>query len=127
MVLKLFRGFSTVDRNHKNNKLFDIDLIKRDLLNQFHTRKGERVMYPDYGSIIWDMLFEPYTEYARDLIIDDATRIINSDSRVELQNLQVLNYDHGIQLQIDLFYVPFNAVGTFDIEFDRRAVERSSA
>ena len=57
----LFKGFSTVDKNRAPYTLTDTNLIKRDLLNHFYTKKGERVMRPNFGSIIWDMLMEPET------------------------------------------------------------------
>jgi phage baseplate assembly protein W len=120
-----FRGFSTVDANQNNNKLYDIELIKRDLLNHFYTRRGERVMYPEYGSIIWDLIFEPLTDYNKDTIINDCLRIVGSDTRVNLQNVNVTSYTYGIRLRIDLLYVPYNAVGTFDVDFDRRSQERN--
>ena len=48
----IFKGFSTVDKIRAPYSLFDQELIKRDLLNEFHTRKGERLMKPNFGSII---------------------------------------------------------------------------
>ena len=50
-----YKGFSTV-AGVKSNQLYDLDIIKQDLINHFYTRKGERVMNPDFGSIIWDLL-----------------------------------------------------------------------
>jgi phage baseplate assembly protein W len=120
-----FRGFNTVDSNQNNNKLYDIELIKRDLLNHFYTRRGERVMFPEYGSIIWDLIFEPLTDYNRDTIVADCLRIVNSDSRVKLQDVKIDTYTHGVRVQIALLYVPYNAVGTLDVDFDKRATERN--
>ena len=36
-----YKGFSTV-AGGKSNQLYDLDLIKQDLINHFYTRKGER-------------------------------------------------------------------------------------
>ena len=55
----LFKGFSTVDKVRAPYTLTDADLVKRDLLNHFYTRIGERVMRPTFGSVIWDYLMEP--------------------------------------------------------------------
>lgn len=121
MAQSLFYGFSTAGKGPTNNELSDIDLIKQDILNSFYTRKGERVMYPQFGSIIWDMLYEPLTETNKELIINDAIDIIKSEPRVTLQDTRVGEFEHGIRLEIDVVYTPFNAVGTLEIDFDRRA------
>ena len=38
-----YKGFSTL-AGVKSNQLYDLDLIKQDLINHFYTRKGERVI-----------------------------------------------------------------------------------
>lgn len=117
---KIFTGFDTQNRSRPNTKTQDIDLVKRDLMNHFLTRRGERLMRPEYGSIIWDLLFEPFDELIRDTIISDAERIIASDSRVELQNIDVIEVDHGIRINIALLFHPYNALSTFSVDFDKR-------
>ena len=118
---RLFRGYSSIDITNPNNaELVDIELIKRDLLNHFHTIKGERVMRPEFGSIIWDMLFEPFDELVREAIISDARDIISQETRVELSSLDVFEFEQGLRLDIEVLYVPFNVFGTFEIDFDRR-------
>ena len=54
----VFKGFSSkADKN--NFKLYDFALIKQDLINRLSVRKGERVENPEFGTIIYDVLFEP--------------------------------------------------------------------
>lgn len=121
---RLFIGFSTQEMQGKRGwSVTDIDLIKRDLLNEFLTRKGERVMMPTFGTIIWDLLFEPFTDNTKSAIIDDVTRIVGHDPRVRLQNVNVSTSVHGILVGIELKYVPFDSVGTFSLNFDRRSLE----
>jgi phage baseplate assembly protein W len=122
---KLFIGFSTQEMEGKRGwSVTDIQLIKRDLLNHFHTRRGERLMLPTFGTIIWDMLFEPFTESVRATIVADVRRVVLSDPRVSLQNVNVSTSAHGIQIAIELKYIPYDSVGTFSMEFDRRSLER---
>ena len=123
---RIFVGFSTVDTNIKNTQWTDRDLIKRDLVNHFFTRRGERVMRPAYGSIIWDLLFEPMTVDNVSLIVDDATGIIQGDGRVVLNSINLVEYDHGIQLQMNLTYQPLNITESFSLDFDRRSVESAT-
>lgn len=123
MSRSLFVGFSTQEIQGRRGWTFtDIELVKRDLMNHFLTRRGERVMFPTYGSIIWELLFEPFTESIRQAIIDDATRIINLDSRVEINDINVRVSENGILVAFELLFVPWNSVGTFSVDFDRRAV-----
>ena len=122
---KLFVGFSTQEMEGKRGwSVSDIKLIKRDLLNHFLTRKGERLMLPDFGTIIWDMLFEPFTDSVQAQIIADVKRVVSTDPRVSLQGVNVNTSAHGIMVAIELKYVPYDAIGTFAIDFDRRSLER---
>ena len=117
---RLFRGFNSVDAIKPQTHIFDIDLVKRDLLNHFHTAKGERVMRPNFGSFLWDLLFEPFDEDTREAIIADVEDVIAQETRVILQGIDVVEFEHGLRLDIKVFYEPLGVVGTFEIEFDRR-------
>ena len=117
---QLFRGFSSIDKRRPDTELSDIELVKRDLLNHFHTVPGERVMRPQFGSMIWDLLFEPFDADTREAVISDAINIISQEPRVELQTIDVLEFEHGLRLNIAVLYVPFNAIQNFEIDFDRR-------
>ena len=123
---RIFVGFSTVDTSIKNTQWTDLDLIKRDLINHFFTRRGERVMRPDYGCIIWDLLFDPMTVDNVTLIVDDATRIVQEDGRITLNSVNLVEYDHGVQLQMNLTYQPLNITESFSLDFDRRSVESAT-
>lgn len=125
MARRLFIGLSTQEiQGRRGWTVTDIELVKRDLLNHFSTRRGERVMLPNYGTIIWDLLFEPFTDGVRQAIVDDATRIVNLDSRVQIENINVISSVNGITVAMGLQYVPWDSFGNFSVEFDRRSVER---
>lgn len=127
MVTRYFKGYSTFPtaQNQKNRDwtLFDIELVKRDLLNVFYTVKGERPMMPTYGSIAWDLLFDPLTETNIDLIVEDSKRIVAMDSRIEMKSITVSEFEHGIIVGFSLLYKPVDVVDNFSIEFDRRSKE----
>ena len=59
---RAYRGISTTNPENSTNTLYDIALIKQDLINHFHIRQGEKLENPEFGTIIWDVLFEPLTE-----------------------------------------------------------------
>ncbi len=119
---KLFVGYSTVVTNTKVQQFADIELIKRDLLNHFYTRRGERVMMPTFGCGIWDLLFEPFDDVTRDSIVYECQQVIESDSRVQWETIVVKEFDYGFQIQMDLLYLPYDVVETFNLEFDRRSL-----
>lgn len=117
----IFKGFSTAGTTlSKDGTYYDIDIIKIDLMNHFNTRVGERVMRPDYGCRIWDYMMEPLTGGIRDLIVSEAVRVCESDSRVEVNDVKVFTMGSGIRVEITLNYIPFAVVDTFYVDFDAR-------
>jgi phage baseplate assembly protein W len=116
---KMYNGFSTVNTNTENFNLYDFELIKQDLLNHFYTRQGERLMNPTFGTIIWDLLFEPLTEQVKGLILQNVNEIINYDPRVKADNVIVTAYESGIQIQCSLTYMPYNMSQTLQLRFDQ--------
>jgi phage baseplate assembly protein W len=106
--MRVFKGYSTVGKEWGNFKIYDIELAKRDLLNEIYTRKGERLMSPEYGCIVWDVLFDPLTDELVEVIRDDMLRIVSRDPRLALDTLDVTeNVDQQtLTVKIILNYVP---------------------
>lgn len=119
IVMAKFKGFSTVDKVRASYELSDAELIKRDLMNEFYTRKGERVMRPNFGSIIWDLLMDPSTANLDDAVAKDIERIIQRDPRVQLLNLKVYVLDHTIRADIELRFIPVGTDDTLYLEYQR--------
>ncbi len=116
---KTYKGFSTVNTDSENFALYDFQLIQQDLLNHFHTRQGERLMNPEFGTIIWDLLFEPLTEQLKDLIVQNVNTIINYDPRISASEVSVSQYNTGIQLECVLTYLPYNISQSMQLKFDQ--------
>ena len=107
----LYRGYSSKEFRHKKQfRLNDFDLVRQDLLNHLYTRKGERVMMPQFGTRLPDMLFEPLDEDTVDVVRQDITAVIEFDPRVRALDLQIIpDYDNGsINVLADLYYVELN-------------------
>ena len=122
--MSLYRGYSTIEKN-KTTRLVDADLIKRDLINHFHIRKGEKLMQPNFGTIIWDSLFEPLTERLKNAIVDDVTTIARYDPRLQVDQILVDQFEHGILIELRLFYTLTNETETLKLIFDRRLETRN--
>jgi phage baseplate assembly protein W len=118
--MALYNGFSTYNRS-KHFRITDFELVKQDLLNHFNIRKGEKLMNPDYGTIIWDTLFDPLDDDTKNTIVQDVKRIIGSDPRVGAQNVIVTQFEFGIQIEIDLVYISNNQRNLLSLSFDRNS------
>lgn len=116
---KSYRGFSTVSNSSEGFSLYDFELIKQDVINHFHIKKGEKLSDPNFGTIIWDMLFEPFTEEVKQAIIDDVTEIVNYDPRVSAESVVVETYDSGISIDCILTFLPYNISEALKFKFDQ--------
>ena len=112
-----YRGFSTIDRN-KKFRVTDFELAKRDLMNHFQIRKGEKLMNPDFGSIIWNLLFEPLTDETKRAILDDVNAIVKYDPRLQVNEVIVQQLSYGLQLQVSLTYIPSGEITGLNLTFD---------
>ena len=115
---KQYRGISTV-ANPRGFNLYDLEIIKQDIINHFHIRKGEKLENPMFGTIIWDILFEPFTEDLKELIIQDITEVINYDPRISVETVTVDAYESGLQVDCTLTYIPYSISETMRIKFDQ--------
>jgi len=115
----MYKGFSTVGRN-KKFRLTDFELVKQDLVNHFHIRKGEKLMNPNFGTIIWNVLHEPLTEDLKSVITTDIKDIANYDPRVSVDKVIVTEYDQGIQIELELRYLQTDQTNLMNLRFDRQ-------
>lgn len=99
-----YRGFSTVGRQFKF-RITDFDLAKQNLINHLQISKGEKLMNPEFGSSIWSMIFENKTADLTADIISEVSRIVKLDPRLTLYRVTVAEYEHGLQVNVELSYV----------------------
>jgi len=116
-----YKGFSTQEHPHKF-RFTDFALVKRNLLNHFNIRKGEKLMNPKFGCGIWDYLFEPLTESTRQSIVKEVSFVINYEPRVNAERITVTTFEHGLQIEMDLSYVNSNIVQKMLVQFDRNSL-----
>ena len=118
---KTYVGFSTTNPNRKTATIYDLECIKQDIINHFHIRQGEKLSDPTFGTIIWDVLFDPLTDVLKEAITKNVTEIINFDPRVSVDKIIVDQYEHGIQIEANLTYKPYNLTEFLQLRFDNRA------
>ncbi|NBO99390.1 MAG: hypothetical protein EBU90_04580 [Proteobacteria bacterium] len=115
-----YKGFSTLNPNNRSSKLYDFDLIKQNLLNHFNTRKGERVMNPNFGTIIWDLLMEPMTQQTKEILISDIRTICAFDPRVYPTQLAINEYEKGYLIEITLALRETDQTSVLKLAFDQQ-------
>ena len=115
---RTYRGFSTV-ADAKSFSVYDYELIKQDLINHFHIRQTEKLSDPTFGTIIWDLLYEPFTIDVQEAIIEDVTSIINYDPRIQASNIEIDTYEQGIQIDCTIKVLPFGITDQLRFKFDK--------
>ena len=120
-----FKGFSSRAEN-QNFKLYDFECAKQDLINRLSVRKGERVENPEFGTIIYDAIFEPFTETLKDAIVQDITANLNADPRLGTSDIRVSEANHGIAIQATITYIPLDITEKMQFNFDENSLLRLS-
>ena len=81
---------------------------------------------PEFGTIIYDLLFEPFTEALKDAITEDITANLNADPRIGTEEITVVEADHGIAIQATLKYIPLDITEKLAFKFDENSLIRLS-
>ena len=119
------KGFSS--RSEQSNyKIYDFEVAKQDLINRLSIRKGERVENPEFGTIIYDAIFEPLTQTLKDAILEDLTKNFNADERLTASDIQVTEADRGIRVQASITYRPLDITEKLAFNFDESQLSRLS-
>jgi len=112
-----FIGFSTYGKRTGTRVLEDKELAKRDLLNHFYTRRGERLGEPEFGSILPELIFEQFEQVIIDAADDDVRTIINSDPRWDLVDYRINIGEQSITIEVQLQYIPDLSDDTLRLEY----------
>jgi phage baseplate assembly protein W len=114
----LYKGYSSFEFQHnKNFSIRDVELVKLDLLNHIFTKKGERVMMPNFGTIIPELVFEPLDEETIETIQEELEDVFDADPRVEVVAFDVSpDYDNNrVIASAKLLYVELNLTDNFEL------------
>jgi phage baseplate assembly protein W len=112
-----FVGFNTVGQPDPPYNLNNIELVKRDIQNHFATPMGSRVMLPNFGTRIYELLFDPFDEYTKNAIIADAINVIQSEPRVELVSIDVFQEDQALNIIMVLLFKPESITDNLFVRF----------
>lgn len=113
-----FIGFNTQGQ-YKKFTLVDTDLIKRDLLNAFNIRQGQLPGRPEYGTSLWDNLFENITDELVTSINREVQRVAGGDPRLQVISSYVYAQDNGMLIELEIQYAPSTDADRLAIFFDQ--------
>ena len=119
MAIATYKGFSTINNNFGSSKLTDTDLIKRDLLNHFALRKGEKLMNGNFGTSLRDLIMDPLTEETKAIIIQEIDDVLSNDPRIISEGVVLDEYENGLQVEIVVRYALDNQTENLVVRFDR--------
>lgn len=115
-------GFSTVGKVKAPYSLVGNDVVIQDLLNEFYCRKGERVMRPNYGCTIWDMIMDPNVN-ADQRVKQEISRILKKDPRVKELETRVTSFEHGVRAQVKISILPYDVEEFLYLDYVREIEE----
>ena len=119
MAVATYRGFNTVNNNFGSSKLTETDLIKRDLLNHFAIRKGEKLMNGNFGTSLRDLIMDPLTQETKDLVIQEVNQVLAADPRIRAESVVLDEYEYGLQIEMVVRYVLDDQSENLVVRFDR--------
>jgi phage baseplate assembly protein W len=95
-----------------------VALATQDLLNHFHTRKGERLGNPNFGSILPTLVFEQFTNAISAIADEEVLQIVSADPRWKLNNHVVsVNLNNQLTIELQLTYVPTMSAHTLLVAY----------
>jgi phage baseplate assembly protein W len=115
-------GAPSLNSSSKSKNKFrtvDEEIVIQDLINSFNITQGEKPGKPDYGTTLWSFVFEPNTFDVQNELRKEVIRIASLDPRLSVTDVQVSHYDSGIQLQLEMYILPFNNPMTLSILLDQ--------
>lgn len=121
MVKGLYKGFSTFEfEQTKEFQITDVECVKMNLLNHIFTKRGERVMMPNFGSFIPEMTFEPLDEDLVEAVREELQYIFEYDPRVSVLKLTIEpDYNNNtVMVNVTLRYIELNTVDDMNLNIE---------
>ena len=122
-MANVYKGFSTRGKIRPPYTVTNGEAVKVDLLNELYTRRGERVMRPNFGTTIYDLIMNPLDTYVEQEVRDEVVRICTKDPRINIQEIFTQVIDHTIRVQVQLTLKPFLDEETLLVEYTQDSRE----
>lgn len=102
----------------KKFRLVDTQLVIQDFVNALNIRRGTKVGQPQYGTDLWNFIFQPNIPEVQQALQEEIIRIAGADPRLQLNFVNVYPRDNGILLEVEMAVAPFNQARLLSIFFD---------
>lgn len=99
-------------------KLVDEQLVIQDFINALNIHQGQKPGQPEYGTTLWDFVFEPNTADVQFQLQNELKRVASSDPRLQLNYVKAFPQENGILIEIECAVVPFNNATVLNVFFD---------
>lgn len=117
-------GVGTITQQPKIGKKFrliDEQLVLRDFLNAFNIKQGDKVGQPDYGTNIWDYVFDPNVSEVISSIEQEVRRVASLDTRIILNTIAAFPWENGVLIEVQMAFQPFNNSVEFGFLLDKQS------
>jgi len=101
-------------------RLTDEQLVVRDLLNAFNIPQGQKVGQPQYGTKIWQFIFEPSTTDTQEAIVQEVRRVCTMDPRITVGYIKIFPQDNGMLIETQISISPFNQAQVLNVFFNSK-------
>jgi phage baseplate assembly protein W len=102
----------------KKFALTDEKLVIQDFLNALNIRLGEKVGQPQYGTTLWDFVFEPNTIEVQGQLETELRRVANLDPRLQVNTVKASPVQNGILVELQVAVAPFNNPQVLSVFFN---------
>ena len=76
-------------------------------------------MMPTFGSIIWELLFDPLDEETKKKINDDVVSIIKNDPRWQLLTVDIDEEPNALNVKVEVLYLPADEKVQLPLVYDK--------
>lgn len=122
----IYRGFSSISGSSSTasrTEVYDVSLVKQDILNHFNVRYREIPGRPGFGCAIYNLLADPFDDITEASIREEVERVVGYDPRVEISGFDALVNKDGAEMQVfvSLLYkeLGLEEVVTFSVAMPR--------
>lgn len=99
-------------------RLVDEALVIQDFVNSLNIRQGQKVGNPQYGTTLWNFIFEPNTADVQFQLQNEIQRVASLDPRLQIENLRAYPQENGILLEMQVAVTPYNAASLLSVFFN---------
>lgn len=99
-------------------KLIDEQLVVQNFINALNIRLGEKVGQPQYGTTLWNFVFDPNTPDVQFALEQEIRRVASLDPRLILDFVRAFPQENGILMEVQLAVAPFNQAALLSVFFD---------